>query len=717
MKDNSQIRQKISSILPAFLLLGLNLSIFGTLAIYLGNVAEFDHDYVSLAVPLATVVCAFLIIGAFIALLLAEGACQKIASVVLALGVLTWVQGSILVRDYGVLDARGLDLEAFSLWGWVDLALWAVVLAGAWRYSRVVARHAALISLLLIGMQAVYAVVEALPVGDQLWTREGPKPTIPKGILDYSVSRNVVHILFDGFQTDIFTEIVNEDSLEDDLEGFWLFRDNMAVSQFTSFSLPALFSGEVFDGSVPPESYYNRSISNRGFQNILYETGFVVNLVPMMEMKRGRYTHYYTIPSLYGESALSMAKNESGRLLDYSLFRQAPHFLKGIVYNDNNWIIGSFTDHASRPSFGQKLFFRDYTEGIRGTLKVPAYHFVHLLPPHPPYVTSEGGEYAGRVLPNSRTNYKSEARSMMRLLLEFLVKLRDMSLYDSSLIVIHGDHGSNFPPVFDGKEVSLGLTRVPTLLALKPPRSTGPLRVSRAQSSVADIPATVLEQLGISHDLRGESVFRLDENESRVREFFVYTTAGDESRVETYMVEGSVFESDSWTKGPVRPVLKDLPVYNWGAEIRFGIEGNSGPFRGKGWSGPHRRVTWNNGDRASLRFLVEPSQEDVRLEMRFIPCIYPEKHTLQRVRVSANGTHLAEWETNEKKSYLFSVVIPAEILSTSELVLDLEFPDAVRPASIGAGGDRRKLAIALGSVRMSLAGNRGGNRSSVIGNR
>jgi len=707
VKDNSQIRQRISSILPAFLLLGLNLFLFGTFSIYVGNVAEFDHDYLSLSVPLATALCAFLVVGVIAALLLPDGVFQKISSVVLALGVLTWIQGSIIVRDYGVFDARGLDVEAFSLWGWVDLALWAVVLAGAWRYSRAVARHAAFISLLLIGMQAVYAVVEALPVGDKLWAREGPRPTIPEGILDYSVSRNVVHILFDGFQTDIFTEIVEEDSLEDELDGFWCFVDNMAVSQLTSFALPALFSGEVFDGSSPPESYYQRSISNRGFQNILYETGYVVNLVPMMDMKGGRYTHYYTIPSLYGESGLAMAKNESGRLLDYSLFRQVPHFLKGIVYNDNNWIIGSVIDHAGRSSFGQKLFFQDYTEGIRGTLKVPAYHFVHLLPPHPPYVTTQGGDYAGRVLPNSRANYKIEARSMMRLLLGYLDKLQELGLYDSSLLVIHGDHGSNFPPVIDGEEVSLGVARVPTLLAVKPPRSTGSLRVSKAQSSVADIPATVLALLGIRHDLRGESVFSLDESESRVREFFVYTTAGGEPRVKTYTVEGSIFESASWTKGLVRRVLNERPVYAWGDEVHFGIEGNSGPYRGKGWSGPYKRVTWNNGDRASLRFLVKPPQEDIRLEMKFIPCIYPGKHTLQRVQVSANGTQLAEWETNEKKPYLFSVVIPAEVLSSPELVLNLEFPDAVRPASIGAGGDRRKLAIALGWVRMSLAG---GNR-------
>ncbi len=707
MMDTSSYRERLKVVVPPILLLGANLFLFGTLAVYVGNVSEFDHDFLSLSGPIIIALSVFLASGVVAALFLSEAKYTRIASVVLALGVLTWIQGSVLVGDYGVFDARGLDLEPFSLWGWVDLALWAVVLAGAWRYSRAVARHAAFISLLLIGMQAVYALVEALPVGDKLWAREGPRPTIPEGILDYSVSRNVVHILFDGFQTDIFTEIVEEDSLEDELDGFWCFVDNMAVSQFTSFSLPAVFSGEVFDGSLSPESYYKRSISNRGFQNILYEVGYVVNLVPMMDMEGGRYTHYYTIPGLYGESGLAMAKHESGRLLDYSLFRQAPHFLKGIVYNDNNWIIGSVIDHAGRSSFGQKLFFQDYTEGIRGTLKVPAYHFVHLLPPHPPYVTTPGGDYAGRVLPNSRANYKIEARSMMRLMLNFLVKLRDLGLYDSSLIVIHGDHGSSFPPVVDGKEVALELMRVPTLLALKPPRSTGPLRVSEAQSSVADIPATVLALLGIRHDLRGESVFSLDESESRVREFFVYTTAGGEPRVTTYTVEGSIFESASWAKGPVRRVLNDRPVYAWGDEVRFGIEGNSGPYRGKGWSGPHRRVTWNNGDRASLRFLVEPPREDIRLEMKFIPCIYPGKHTRQRVRVSANGTELIEWETNEKKPYLFSVVIPKNILNAREVVLDLEFPDAVRPASIGAGGDRRKLAIAIGMVRMTLAG---GNR-------
>jgi hypothetical protein len=702
-----QIKQRIIHVLPAFLLLGLNLLLFGTFGIYAGNLSEFDHDYLTLLVPLAGALGVFLMMGLVAALLLPMTARRKLCSVVMALRILTWLQGSILVRDYGVFDARGLDVDPFSPWGWVDLALWVLLLGGAWRYSRVVARHAAFISFLLIGVQFAYVTAEALPVDERMRVREAPEPNIPEGILQYSVSRNVVHIVLDGFQTDIFTEIVEEGSLEDEFDGFWLFSDNMAVSQLTSFSLPAVFSGEIFDGSLSPESYYKRSMSGRNFPNILYENGYVVNLAPMMDMKGGQHTNYYTIPSLYGESVLAMARNESGRLLDYSLFRQSPHFLKGIVYNNNNWLIGGVIDHASRPSFGQKLFFRDYTQGVRATLKEPAYHFVHLLPPHPPYVTTQGGDYAGRVLPNNRTNSKSEARSVVRLLLTFLDRLRELGLYDSSLIVVHGDHGSNFPPVLDGKEIPMRLTRVPTLLAVKPPDNSGPLRVSAVQSSVADIAATVLALLGIGHDLRGESVFDLDENQSRVREFFVYAAAEGVPRVETYTVEGSVFEDDSWTTGPVRRVLEDRHVYTWGDEIRFGIEGNSGPYRGKGWSGPHRRVTWNNGDQASLRFLVEPPGQDVRLEMKFIPCIYPEKHTLQRVRVSANGTALAEWETDEKKIYLFAVVIPEEVLSTPELVLKLEFPDAVRPASIGAGGDRRKLAIALGWVRMSLAGEPG----------
>lgn len=695
---------KLRTVLPPFLLLGLNLTLFGTLAIYVGNVGEFDHDYLSLSGPILWALLIFLVSGLALALAISQTAGRKISAVVLALGILTWIQGNILLRDYGLLDARGLDLKPLSFWGWFDLVLWGGVVTGFWFYSRIVVRQALFVSLLLIGIQSAYSIFEVLETGERLWIKEELNPTIPEEILEYSESRNVIHVLLDGFQTDVFVEIVERDSLENAFDGFWLFFENAAVSQITTLSLPAVFSGEIYDGTRPPEDYYNNVISSRSFPNILYEAGYVVNLVPMLEMEGGRYTNRYTIPSLYGESGLAMASFESGRLLDYSLFRQAPHFLKGLVYNENNWLIGSVTEHASRPSYGQKLFFQDYTERITSSLKVPAYHFVHLLPPHPPYITTPSGEYAGRVLPNNRANCLTEARSMIELLLALFERLRDLGIYDSSLILIHGDHGSNLPPLIDGKEVPMRLARIPTLLTVKPPGGKGPLKVSRVETSVADIAATVLTLLDIQHDLSGEPVFSLEQGRRRVREFFLYATADGESRVERYLIEGSIFDRDSWTDGPVRRVVKDRPLYSWGDEIRFGIEGNSGPYQGDGWSSPFRRVTWNNGDRASLRFLVRPARQGVRLDMRFIPCIYPEKHTLQRVRVSVNGVRLTEWRTDEKKPYLFSVTLPAEIMDVPEVLINLEFPDAVRPASIGAGGDRRKLAIALGMIRMSLVG-------------
>jgi hypothetical protein len=103
--------------------------------------------------------------------------------------------------------------------------------------------------------------------------------------------------------------------------------------------------------------------------------------------------------------------------------------------------------------------------------------------------------------------------------------------------------------------------------------------------------------------------------------------------------------------------------------------------------------------------------------MRFVPCIYPEKHPLQRVGVSVNGSHLADWETTEKRPYKFSVVIPQEVLNSTELEIRLDFPDAVRPAEIGAGGDRRKLAMAIGRVKMTLVEPGAGIRKTVVGDR
>lgn len=136
--------------------------------------------------------------------------------------------------------------------------------------------------------------------------------------------------------------------------------------------------------------------------------------------------------------------------------------------------------------------------------------FVHLLVPHYPYVYKADGslrkpsEWDDRLvfhrgeLADYKSHYESygeQVRFLTRQLASFLDELRALGLYDSSTIVIHGDHGSRLRLVNTPQDVQEALeeNRIPrdignlislysTLLAVKLPGAAAPEVINTKRS-------------------------------------------------------------------------------------------------------------------------------------------------------------------------------------------------------------------------------------------
>ncbi len=690
---------KIRKILPPSILFAANLFVFGGFRVYQGNADEFDFGFIEILGVYILPLCITIGISLVVGLLVSRKKINKYISLLFALGVLFWFQASFLVWDYGVFDARGINWENFSWQGWLDLSIWLLLLIGAIIFSPQVSKISAPGSWGFIILQLIVVFSISITSEKNLWIKEYDlQNRTPEKLLEYSSSQNIVHIILDSFQTDVFLDLVEEEGLEKDLDGFILFEENMTVSPHTSFSIPAIFSGEIYDGRVPPATYYKESIK-KGFQNRLYDEGFTVNLVPELSMRDGRYTTYYPTPGICNASELLF--QNAAHLFDVVLFRQFPHFLRKKIYNNNNWLASAIVSAPlSAASFQQKAFFRDYVKHIRVENSKPAYHFIHLLPPHPPYVTTKDGSYAGKVLPNTRENYKNEAKYILRLFVALVNRLKDLGIYDSSFIMLQGDHGSQISPVIGGKKIEIRLSRVAALLTLKPPHKKGELRVSNTKTSLSDIPATIMDVLGLTHAFKGTSVFRIDPTEPRKRLFIVYSGRKEVREIAVHSVNGSIFNPESWEDKKIVLVSMGKAKYTYGSVVQFGMTGNADPFMGSGWSTQHNHHGWNNGHRASLKFIVELPESDIVFEAKFIPFIEPGKVKKQRIYVLVNGNKVSEWIATERKVQTFQATIPKELVDSKNLMITFEFPDAVSPKSIDAGGDPRKLAIAMISARL-----------------
>jgi hypothetical protein len=682
-------------VVSSTLMLVLNIFVFVPFGVYQGNLEEFEVGFLQMLLSHWNIlVVVWLVL--LTPLVLPVKIARLYGVLIFALACFTWLQSALLMWEYGVFDGRGLNFAPFQQFGMLDLAVLVVFLLGALIYSsRIIPVINTVAAIFIIGQFGL--MLNDAKDREGIWNREPVRLEIPEAIGALSRENNIFHFVFDSAQSDVFLELVDEANLRDTFAGFTLFLENAAVAQDTAFGIPSTFSGKLFDGSQSPEKYYSDAVEN-GFHKQLLEAGYVVNLIPLLSMEKGPYTHYFQIPSAYKGTLQDQLQLNTTKLIDVALFRVAPHFLRISIYDDGNWFVSQMirTSQGSR-SFLEKTFFKDYIDELNIALDDPAYHFIHFIPPHPPYVTLADGSYAGEVLPNTRVNFSNELRAMVDLVVQFMDKLKALGIYDQSTIIIQGDHGSVVGAIIDGEEIQPCLPRLPALLAIKRPMKSEALTVSGAFTSILDIGPTILNLAGQDT----ASVFDLDSSTNRRRHYFAY----DEKRLDKYWITGSVFDAKSCEKADSRIIEMAGEGYEMGSVIEFGIQGGAEGILDYGWGTPLQGHCWSKAKKAALLIQIPDKylNTDLNLDMRFKPFIDEELLPTQRIGVSVNGIHVSDWteQTGDFKNR--TIHIPANAVDSGTLNIVFELPDAESPRAVEAGADSRKLGIALQSVQLSVS--------------
>ncbi len=696
------LKSKVFSLSPPTLLIVLNFFLFGAATIYQGNTSGFGIDFVDViklyTLPFLISLLALLGIGIF----LSKKYLSLYISLIFASGLLLWLQGNIMVWEYGVFDGDGIEWSKYSWQGWTDTGLWLILLTGAIIFHKKILKISSFASLALILLQSIFLISTYFPAPNT-WSSNfslTEKHEFPETLFNYSSSFNIVHIILDSFQTDVFQEIVEENNLTSDLDGFILFRENMGVAPNTFLSIPAIFSGEAYQGKIDEKSYVNKALSEKGFQNILFNNGYDVNLVPGITMPGKNYTSYYRISGSYGGSKREKEISDAATLMDMIMFRHLPHFLKKKIYNNQNWIFQTLTTKKKSGNFRYKDFFQDYIDSVQIKSSLPAYHYIHLLPPHPPYVTDKNCKYTGGVLPNTRNSYKTEARCVLNLFIHFIKKLKSLGIYDASMIILQADTGRGFRPANikhdippdNGTMRSIGYSLA--LLAIKPPDKKGALTISHAKTIHTDIPPTVMNMAGLKHNYKGIPVFELDPSKKRTRWF-------DNS----FKVTGSVYDYQSWKKVSNLSVSKKVVAqpYQWGSAIQFGLLGNAKPYQTKGWSYLEDGFVWTVRQNALLTLPITTAPSSpVILKAKLRSFLAEGKIDKQTVHVLINGQKAGTWLINKPGFQDQSLIIPARLFTDStRLVIIFNTPDATSPADAGYINDRRTLGIAVHSIVLS----------------
>lgn len=593
------LHKPLSALLCISFLITLNLFLLLPFVIYQGNIDEFPVPFTSILSFFLTPAAGLSLVLMAIGLLLPKALQRRYISVLFIVGVLILVQGNLLVWKYGLLDGQGIDWAKSPWRGYVDGLLWGLLLVLAYFFYRQIYRIVAPATIVLVFLQLFFIGFSIAQKSDT-WKekKEISCPLLPpEELFQFSSRQNVIHILMDGFQSDIFQEIIEQDPdfYDNALQGFTFFREATGSFPTTKMSLPAIFSGKIYLNDVPMPRFLNTVLKGKTIPNVLYDNGYDIDLA--LDLSgiggQGKHSTRYIIPVPYGVTERDYEQASSALMLDLVLFRCLPHFIKKYVYNNQAWLIQrllftqlGFLDHKDRWGvstfryFSHKAFMVDMIDNMSTNRNKPVYKFIHLCTTHPPIVVNRHCEFAGHALPKTRANKKTQCKCSLDHVIEFLNKLKLMGIYDSSLLILSADTGDgikvnlkNRGYQIDGDEINSikGFANIVgsalPLMAIKPPNGKGPLKISRAQTMLSHIPATVSSILHLNAGFPGQPAFEVSPDQLQERRFYYYKWRHKNwqddyfDRMDEFIIRGSVFDTTSWQKGltfyPPKKAKKD----------------------------------------------------------------------------------------------------------------------------------------------------------------
>jgi hypothetical protein len=567
LTNDSRLRRCFVVLCPA-LLAPLQLLLFGPHTIYSGNVQEFSAPFWSVAVHLVPMIAAIAGSLVLIGVLLPSKWFAHYVVALVAIGVAVWAQGNLMVGDYGVLNGQDIDWSGHAWRNTYEIALWTGIPLVSLLAARKLFSTAVFASRILIGLQAVllvYTSAHAEPEAHAKW--QGA----PEAIYELSSQQNVFHFVLDGFQSDAFADILNIDRAEIDRQysGFIFFKNHMGAFPTTIVSIPSMLTGAMYRNEEPMRQFIENQFERASIFRAMRDQGYQVDAVSGLTYDKASTTNYYRLPTPY-VTYDAYVKFVGWQLTDLALFRHAPHVLKPWIYNGQSWRLqttfGQSADTPGRrymPVNGQ-AFLADYTTKVRVAHDRPTYKYIHIGIPHWPVSVDANCTYIGATSLR-RQNYTDQARCGLRRVGAFLDKLRELGAYDKSLIVISSDHGVALPPegfkddrdVFGGPLSEMAGSSL-ALLVVKPPQSIGPVRISEAPTQITDIPATIVETLGLKNPFSGTSALKLDEHAPRPRQFASYLWSSAEWQadffpyMDVFTINGPIADGSAWkTEEPI----------------------------------------------------------------------------------------------------------------------------------------------------------------------
>lgn len=553
--------------LPLSIILLLNVFFITPFHIYDSNVNEFTASIYSIIKYFS-----ILAVPVFLLLILigfaSRGRYQDIVfACLLSFTFIIWGFGNILIVDYGAWDGRHIQWDKFEIAWWIDILFILLTFVLIVVFRRIIVKPVFVFLLVVSSIQLFYISYKVISDPERYESNFSSRD-MRKSLSEYarfSKSGNVIHLVIDGFQSDVFETLINEDkNIKKQLYGFEFYREALSVFPYTRFSVPSFMGAEIYRNDVKKDDFVGRVLEEESILQAAHDGGYDVDIageeyfVPFYS--RAKHTNKFIISN----DPDTIYINNAVTLLELSLFRQSPQFLKKIIKGEKSSPVSDLlnVDSLMRYQYFKHTAFLQYlTKNMSIDRDKPVYKFMHIMNTHTPMLVTEDCLYAGSMLKMVRKTLTYQAACTLDTVIGLFDRMKQLGIYDSSTILIHGDHGGWVKPVryvshkiqtpdgeFGFTDEAAGLAT--PLLAMKLPHQEEELVIKDSLVSLKDIPASMSKALGLEKQYDGNVIQDLSGSDSVVRYFHYYETQPNAwttdftGPIYRLKINGSYFDND-----------------------------------------------------------------------------------------------------------------------------------------------------------------------------
>lgn len=622
------------------------------------------------------------------------------------------------LADHKPFDGSLIDWQVLQWLAWMELAV-ILALAALFFAFRKHQQLFSTLSLFILLFLAAGFLYQSVSNWGALYPGQSGSDQYKRyfeGFYRLSTQHNVIHIVPDQAQGAMLHDILDGEYERYGhlFDGFTLFTQ--ASGQYTSTYPSVVFymSGEAPDPEydlVQKQPYTweyidqtlrEKSIVGTLARNGYYTYGFQFH--PGIFCK-GQYTACTgTHDEVFGGGAIQSPGRRLANAittgLDMGLFQLSPVFLRERVFGDGRWLLRRLSKGAPTHSGILDLFMRD----MQVTESPGTYNYFHHAGAHAPLLFDRD---CNNTTPRkvNQENQREQVHCTLTQLAELVKVLKDKQLYDQSMIVVNGDHGSPWLP--DGYTDKAGaavaeslMGMASTLLLVKPPGAHGPLKFSKAPASIGDVSATVATALGFSTEHAGIALFDIPVAMERERLFYDYEQSSRTHLLQAlpnlkrYRIHGDVFDEKSWllpntesaaevVNGHVSQMHMDHPDFMAFAHGFSLLEQQQTPVR------------WVDGTKAGIELLVPDTGSMMLVFETYVPPALPG----QWMEVAVQGKVIARLEADELKQRQHAIMLGDGMPRGEVVEVAFTLGKSFRPER-----DRRHLSILFSFVGLVPAG-------------